>query len=62
MPRKKVRLFVGIVDAGDQDVFEGKPLLFVRHVIVTSRKQFLDIITAIDRHNLIAHVVGRSVQ
>ena len=62
MARKKMRLLVRVVYASDQDVFEREPLLFVLCIIVASRKQRLDVVFAVDRHDLIAHFVGRAVQ
>src|SRR5256885_7045666 len=62
MARKKTRLLVRVVYAGDQDVFERQPLFFARRIVVASRKQCLDVVTTIDRHDLVAHFIGRSMQ
>src|SRR5437660_3781733 len=62
MARKKTRLLVRVVYAGDQDVFERQPLFFARRIVVASRKQSLDVVTTIDRHNLVAHFICRSMQ
>ena len=57
-----MRLFVGVVDAGDQDVFESKTLLLMRDCSNRKLQQRRHIVSAINRHDLIAHVVGRAVQ
>src|SRR5713101_6214493 len=62
MARKKTRLHVRVVYARDQYVFERQPLLFARRIVVASRKQGLDVVTTIDRHDLVAHFVRRAVQ
>ena len=60
--RKETRLVVRIVHVCDQDAFEGEVLLLVSFVIVASRKQCLDVVTAIDRHDPIANLVSGTVQ
>ncbi len=62
MARKKARLVVRIVHIRDQDVFKREVLLLMSFVVVTSRKQCLDIVTAIDRHDSISNFVGGTVQ
>ncbi len=62
MPREKVRLLVRIVHIRDQDVFKREPLFSASGVVVASGKQRLDVVLAIDRHDLVAHFIGRGVQ
>ena len=55
-------LLVGVVYTRDQDVFEREPLFLATGVVVTSGKQCLDVVLAIDWHDLVAHFIGRGVQ
>ena len=51
MARKETRLLVRIVHVCDQNVFEREALLLVSSVVVAGRKQCLNVVTAIDRHD-----------
>ena len=62
MPREKVRLLVRIVHVRDQDVFKREPLFPASGVVFASGKQRLDVVLAIDRHDLVAQFIGRGVQ
>ena len=62
MAREKIRLIIGVVYIRDQDVFEREPLLPSADVVVTSGKQHLEVVPAIDRHDLVAHLIGCGMQ
>ena len=51
-----------VVDALDEDVFEGHHLALLRLVLGAGVEQFGERIFAIHRHDLLAHVVGRAVE
>ncbi len=62
MLRKKVRLVIGVIDSSDQNVFKSELLFLARGVIVASRKQRVEVVATIDRHDLVAHFVRGAVQ
>src|SRR5207302_9515519 len=55
MFREKMRLIGTVIHACDQNVFEGDPLFLVADVVVTRGKQHLDLVLAINWHDLIAY-------
>src|SRR5437588_12177428 len=57
-----MRLIVGVVYSGDQNVFKREPLLLMRYVVIACGKQFLDVKRAIDRHDLIADFISCAMQ
>ena len=60
--RKHVRLLVRIVYVCDENVLKRDPLLPACRVVVAGLEQCCDIVFAIHRHDLIAHLIGGGVQ
>src|SRR5688572_33017434 len=61
MTREQVRLFLVIVHAGDQNVFEIDPLLFAARVVIAGVEKGGQVVLSVNRHDLIAHLIRRTV-
>ena len=62
MTREQVRLFFGVVNTCNQNVFEVDALLLTVRVVFAGVEQTRQVIFAIHRHNFVSHQVSRAVE